>query len=172
MLSQHLIKSETAHAQTNLKQSEGLAGADCSGHYSGLSDSLPSSPHLSELYKVQPYEQAHSPPDPFSHPSLVTGPKTPFWQFRHSVDTFVSNHYGWGWTSTQLSKVTFTLKLSTHTSQTHHKPSSFQISHSQIIYLTPDNIAYCQGGQRVLGVLKRISCFPIKKICNFTLFGQ
>lgn len=51
MLLQHLIKLETAHTQTNLKQSEGLAGADCCSHNSGLSDSLPCSPHLSGLYK-------------------------------------------------------------------------------------------------------------------------
>lgn len=54
LLSQHLVKSETAHAQTNLKQSEGLAGADGSSRYSARSDSLPCSPHLSALYKEQP----------------------------------------------------------------------------------------------------------------------
>lgn len=75
MLSQHLIKSETAHAQTNLKQSEGLAGADCSSHYSGLSDSLPCSPHLSALYKDQPYGQAQSPhPTPFHTLALILAP--------------------------------------------------------------------------------------------------
>lgn len=40
------------------------AAADCSRHYSGLSDSLPRSPHLSALHKAQPYGQAGSPPPP------------------------------------------------------------------------------------------------------------
>ena len=71
MLSQHLVKSETAHAPTNLKQSEGLAGADCSGHYSGLSDSLPCSPHLSALYKDRPY-------GPLSHPCSNAAPLRPW----------------------------------------------------------------------------------------------
>lgn len=69
VLSQHLIKSETAHTQINFKQSEGLAGADCSSHYSGLSDSLPCSPHLSAFYKGRPYGQSSEPPT--THPLLT-----------------------------------------------------------------------------------------------------
>lgn len=62
MISRHLVKSETAHTRTNLKQSEGLAGADCCSHYSGLSDSLPCSPRLSTLYKDQAYGAGSKPP--------------------------------------------------------------------------------------------------------------
>lgn len=72
VLSQHLIKLETAHTQTNLKQSEGLAGADCSSHDSGLCDSLPCSPHLSALYKDLPYGQGSEAPPTPSHTLTAT----------------------------------------------------------------------------------------------------
>lgn len=89
VLSQHLIKSETAHTQINFKQSEGLAGADCSSHYSGLSDSLPCSPHLSAFYKGRPYGQSSEPPHhpPPSHTLAATlAHKTLFW---HGADTYL-----------------------------------------------------------------------------------
>lgn len=107
VLSQHLIKSETAHTQTNLKQSEGLAGADCSSHYSSLCDSLPCSPHLSALYKELPYGRGSEAPWPLLTPLLR------HWPPRLSSDSLgmgwilTPSHHSWGETFTQRSKVTF-----------------------------------------------------------------
>lgn len=74
--SQHLIKLETAHIQTNLRQSEGLAEADCSSHDSGGCDSLPYSPHPSALHKDLPCGQGSEAPQPLFTPSLWHWPPT------------------------------------------------------------------------------------------------
>lgn len=115
MLSQHLIKSRDRPHPNKFK----TIRADCSSHYSGLGDSLPCSPHLSALYKDQPYGQAQSPPTPSHTLPQTLAPRPPSDNLGMvRILLFPTTMAGDG---LPHNLVTFILKLSTHVTNTASK---------------------------------------------------